>query len=161
MIRLQTHIAWMLVLVAHVALAAVWWWLMPHGFPISHRRFWMNEALPWIATAAMVGAIVAAQRDRLRTARGLLVVLAAMWLTIGVYGRGVFPISFGMKWLALVGIGGIVALATSDESLRTARLGVAGTIALALGGMLLGGWMAVKRVLRCHPFHPGGWDPVE
>ena len=27
-------------------------------------------------------------------------------------------------------------------------------------GILHGGWMAVKRVLRCHPFHPGGWDPV-
>jgi putative membrane protein insertion efficiency factor len=27
-------------------------------------------------------------------------------------------------------------------------------------GVLRGGWMAVKRVLRCHPFHSGGWDPV-
>jgi len=28
-------------------------------------------------------------------------------------------------------------------------------------GALKGGWMAVKRVTRCHPFHPGGYDPVE
>jgi uncharacterized protein len=27
-------------------------------------------------------------------------------------------------------------------------------------GPLRGGWMAVKRLLRCHPFHAGGWDPV-
>jgi putative membrane protein insertion efficiency factor len=27
-------------------------------------------------------------------------------------------------------------------------------------GALKGGWMAVKRVVRCNPFNPGGFDPV-
>ncbi len=27
-------------------------------------------------------------------------------------------------------------------------------------GAFRGGWLAVKRVLRCHPFAPGGYDPV-
>jgi uncharacterized protein len=28
-------------------------------------------------------------------------------------------------------------------------------------GPLKGSWKALLRVLRCHPFHPGGYDPVE
>ena len=27
-------------------------------------------------------------------------------------------------------------------------------------GALKGGWMALRRILRCHPFRPGGFDPV-
>lgn len=32
-------------------------------------------------------------------------------------------------------------------------------LALVEHGLARGLWLAGGRLLRCHPFHPGGWDP--
>ncbi len=35
-----------------------------------------------------------------------------------------------------------------------------GLQALRIHGPLTGTWLTTKRICRCHPFNPGGYDPV-
>ncbi len=42
----------------------------------------------------------------------------------------------------------------------TPSCSVYGYQAIEKYGFLKGGWMAIKRIGRCNPFNPGGYDPV-
>ncbi len=76
-----------------------------------------------------------AQTFRERLARGLL----------AIYRNGVSPT------LHAVAPGGCRFQPTCSEY---------AAIAVAEWGLLRGGWMALTRLLRCHPLSRGGFDPV-
>lgn len=68
-----------------------------------------------------------------------------------------------MKWV-LLGLIRVYQMTLSQvlpSSCRfTPSCSAYGYEAIRKYGALKGGWMAVKRIGRCHPWHPGGYDPV-
>ncbi len=66
----------------------------------------------------------------------------AVLFSIGLYRRAVSP---------YLGAACRFAPTCSDYSME----------AIERHGVVRGAWMSVKRVLKCHPLHPGGYDPVK
>lgn len=68
-----------------------------------------------------------------------------------------------MKWIALLLIRlyqNTISRVMPPSCRFTPSCSVYGYQAIEKYGLFKGGWMAVKRISRCHPWHPGGYDPV-
>lgn len=76
-----------------------------------------------------------------RSAMGAIGVDAAFW----AYRRMVSPMLHAVGWTHCK------YLPTCSEY---------GYVAMARFGVWRGGWMALRRVMRCHPWAKGGLDPV-
>lgn len=68
-----------------------------------------------------------------------------------------------MKVLGLLGIR-LYKLFLSRQILSSCRFQPTcsqyGYQAIERYGLAQGAWMAMRRICRCHPFSPGGYDPV-
>lgn len=154
MIRLQSRIFWMVVLLMHAVMAAGWWWFMPRGFAASHPRYWVNQVLPFAAIALVVGALAASRRGKLPLVRAAIVMLAFVWLGLAISSRVVFPISLRVRFLIPLAGFTVVLLAAFAPALREARWSMRLTSVAALIGLSLGAWFPFTQRAEAPSTHP-------
>ena len=133
-LALQSRLLWLFVLVGHAIGAVGWMWLMPHGFPVAHRRFWANEVVPAALLLAVAVALWSARWERFAVVRVTLLALAVMWGAAAVSGQVIFPISTQLRWLAPLGLAAAICIAAFGPRLRDVRWPkVANPMAVSLG----------------------------
>ena len=108
---------WRVVLAAHAAAAAAWFWLMPGGFPIGHVRFWANRVVPVGCFVVALAGLFAAWRGRMAILRLIIVAFPAAWLAMGATMAIVFPVSGRALGLKLI----LFALALGAAAVLTCR----------------------------------------
>jgi hypothetical protein len=141
------RIVWLAVLLGHVMVAVLWWWLQPGGFPVSHPRFWSNRVAPVGVLALATFALWALHRERTDLLRVLLPIWPAAWSAMAVAGRYLFPISLAWGWLVPLLASVVMAVVAfprraqqplGDAQRTRALLATAMTVsALAGAGMVL------------------------
>ncbi len=154
---------WLAIVLGHVMIAGLWWWLQPGGFPLGHPRFWSNGVAPFGALVVALAALWALHRERIEALCLLLPVFPAAWLAIAVAARVLFPISLAWKWLVPAGAAAAMALSImflrrrmanrTDDTVR-GRAALFGSItSSALAGVIL---VCTQRVPApsTHPSNP-------
>lgn len=74
--------------------------------------------------------------------------------------RGTLPERIGALFVSLIRGYQRVSRFTPSVCRFTPTCSEYAAQAITAFGPLQGSWLAAKRVCRCHPFHPGGHDPV-
>jgi hypothetical protein len=127
---------WLAILTGHATAAVAWWWLLPGGFSVGHPRFWVNEVLPVLGVAMVVGLRTWAwEKARLRNSA--LAMFPAFWLCVAVAARVIFPQSARLFFLAPLGLGLLMLLLVCVAKPRPARWAwLAVLVGSALGALV-------------------------
>lgn len=128
------QLVWSTLLAAHLALAIVWLWLMPGGFPHAASEFWVNQVAPWVVLVWAIIALIG------RSIRGgtivppLLLAIPAFWIAFGASARIHFLISSGALWAVALSAGMVLAMLWFREhaARRELRWMIPFVVALAL-----------------------------
>jgi hypothetical protein len=146
------------VLVGHVMLAVLWWWLQPGGFPVSHPRFWSNRVAPLAVLALAIGALWALHRERTDWLYLLLPIWPAAWLAIAVTGRFLFPISLAWAWLVPFGAAAVIATVAfprrSNQALGDLQRTRAGLVSTMAVSALTGTSLVLTQFVPVASTHP-------
>lgn len=78
---------------AHIVGAVGWWWLMPHGFPWLHARWWANDVGPMLLVTISAVGCFGLQTRRELLADSMLLALAVFWTAVLASALVLFPVS--------------------------------------------------------------------
>lgn len=92
--RVALRTIWCILLVLHaLGMIGYWWRKWPHGFPLTHPRFWVNEALPWVLSAGCVLVVIIAWLRRNTLFRIGILVMPVTYATVAISSLVIFPVS--------------------------------------------------------------------
>jgi hypothetical protein len=114
------QLLWLTLLAGHTGAAAVWWWLMPGGFPSSAPQFWVNQALPPIVTVVLLFALFARGKWSEAILPPILTTIPVFWIAFALSARLTFPESFGSTWYVPF-FGGVILAWLSTRHFRLKR----------------------------------------
>ena len=83
--------SWTVIFAMHGIAGGLAWWLLPHGFPPSHLRFWSNTVVPLALVAMMLLAVVAQFKHWDRYVRAAILGLPIFWLALGIAFSAALP----------------------------------------------------------------------
>ncbi len=96
---------WAVFLCGHFVGAILWWGMMPHGFPMTHSRFWVNQVMTIaVAVTATVG-LFTLLRTKGTIAEHVVISFVVFWTSAATTAMLLFPDSlFRPRFLLPVGI---------------------------------------------------------